>query len=501
MVIEIQLTNGRYHANPWGRHVNEGVAEWPPSPYRLIRALVDVWKRKFTHLQDDQVIPVLKKLSAENPVFHLPPASSSHIRSYLSLNDKNPFKKTLIFDAFISTKPGDRVLAKWENIELSAEEEEILQTLLQSMNYFGRSESWVKMGIVKDLEDPDEDYNCYPSTHHKYEAIKRADLVIAACCLDEEEYNQDPYIVETKGKSKIVDWFDALCMTSNDVIKQKISGPPLLKQVVYKRPDTAFEVIYARRCPQDAEDINTVIFALETKVPPSVTNTVIVSENFRKVLMGAHKRVMGDMGAVSPKFSGKNHDGSPLKGHRHVYILPVDENKDGKIDHIIVTLKNSRDQSLAFDGSELLAFDRIRLIKRDNRTDSPLDIKLIPIFWGKKSELDKYSSAVFESATPFIPPQHYRKGRGPLEDWLKNQLRIEAENHGFPEIKSIRLHSHPKHKWYHFYRTRKKDQNRPKRGYGFVIEFEETVRGPVALGYAGHFGLGLFVPASKNGGD
>jgi len=25
---------GRYHANPWGRHVNEGAVELPPSPWR-----------------------------------------------------------------------------------------------------------------------------------------------------------------------------------------------------------------------------------------------------------------------------------------------------------------------------------------------------------------------------------------------------------------------------------------------------------------------------------
>ena len=33
---------GRYHANPWGRHVNEGAVELPPSPWRLLRAVRDV---------------------------------------------------------------------------------------------------------------------------------------------------------------------------------------------------------------------------------------------------------------------------------------------------------------------------------------------------------------------------------------------------------------------------------------------------------------------------
>jgi len=45
LIIELAFLNGRFHATPWGRHVNEGAPEWPPSPYRLVRALYDTWKR------------------------------------------------------------------------------------------------------------------------------------------------------------------------------------------------------------------------------------------------------------------------------------------------------------------------------------------------------------------------------------------------------------------------------------------------------------------------
>jgi len=30
VTIKLNFPAGRYHATPWGRHVNEGVAEWPP---------------------------------------------------------------------------------------------------------------------------------------------------------------------------------------------------------------------------------------------------------------------------------------------------------------------------------------------------------------------------------------------------------------------------------------------------------------------------------------
>ena len=64
MPVTLKLTfpGGRYHATPWGRHVNEGVPEWPPSPWRLLRALVAVWKRTCPDLTQEQVQPVLAAL-------------------------------------------------------------------------------------------------------------------------------------------------------------------------------------------------------------------------------------------------------------------------------------------------------------------------------------------------------------------------------------------------------------------------------------------------------
>ena len=38
LLIEIHSPAGRFHATPWGRHVNEGAVEWPPSPWRFLRA-------------------------------------------------------------------------------------------------------------------------------------------------------------------------------------------------------------------------------------------------------------------------------------------------------------------------------------------------------------------------------------------------------------------------------------------------------------------------------
>jgi len=42
LALSFTFPGGRYHATPWGRHVNEADLEWPPSPWRIVRALIAV---------------------------------------------------------------------------------------------------------------------------------------------------------------------------------------------------------------------------------------------------------------------------------------------------------------------------------------------------------------------------------------------------------------------------------------------------------------------------
>ena len=45
IALSVRFIAGRYHATPWGHHVNEGLIEWPPSPWRILRALLASCKR------------------------------------------------------------------------------------------------------------------------------------------------------------------------------------------------------------------------------------------------------------------------------------------------------------------------------------------------------------------------------------------------------------------------------------------------------------------------
>ena len=48
--LKLRFPGGRYHATPWGHHVNEGLIEWPPGPWRLLRALIACGFSSHAHL-------------------------------------------------------------------------------------------------------------------------------------------------------------------------------------------------------------------------------------------------------------------------------------------------------------------------------------------------------------------------------------------------------------------------------------------------------------------
>src|SRR5262245_49842034 len=97
VAIGISFPGGRFHATPWGHHVNEGIPEWPPAPWRLLRALVAVWKRKLgSVLSQEQVQRVLQQLLPP-PEFVLPPAALGHTRHYMPLKYPDQGDRTKVF--------------------------------------------------------------------------------------------------------------------------------------------------------------------------------------------------------------------------------------------------------------------------------------------------------------------------------------------------------------------------------------------------------------------
>ena len=486
ITVELKFPSGMFHATPWGRNVNEGVPEWPPSPYRLVRALYDAWKRKRSEWQEAQVEPLLDALASEPPLFRLPPAGASHTRSFLSENDRDVTQRQLVFDAFVALGKESSIIIHWPKAELSDAQKKDLDELLSVVNYLGRSESWVTAKLSPQAADVE--WNCIPIIDSR--ELHDAKIVQVACSLPRSVYATKPLMVKAskRGKPKILGWLDALAMSASDVLDSKLSEPPAFQSVMYLRLANCFDAGPSHEGAKYEPNVTGVLYGMESKVLPPVTSTIEVSQKIRRKLMGIHKGIVGDPTRVSPKFSGKDIDGKPLKGHRHVYIMPMDMDKDGLLDHLLITCKEY------FDLEELLALDRLRSIWQASGRP---DIQLVALEWGKMGEIvGSEPNTRLTSATPFLPPRHYRKGRGEFGEWLKQEVAKAAEDHGLP--KPIRITIVPRLissrreiRWLEFRRNRKNEN--AQIGYGFELTFQEPVVGPVALGKDAHFGLGLFV--------
>lgn len=471
-MIAIRLTfpASRYHATPWGRHVNEGVAEWPPSPYRLLRALYDVWKRKCFELAEEDVRGVLEALAEAPPQFLLPAAVAMHTRSYLSSNAKDPTDKNLVFDPFLVLDRANACYLLWPELQASSGWVSTLKALLENLNYLGRSESWIQA----ELWDGAMEAAFACSAAEVAEAGH--ELTRVACAASAMEY---------EGKQP---WMEALTFSTSNLLKERASSPPLLRQVRYTMPKNAVMVDPPRRMDRKTDPVDAVLLGLDATVLPLVTTTLEVAEQVRVRLMGAHRKRMNGNGAeVSGLFSGKDADGKKRLDHGHLYILPLG-NGVGRIDRIL--LKNPL---RTFTEEELDAVRGVReLYQRDGRPS----VACVVTWQGElKCWGETRRSRTVESLTPFVPPRHWRKGRE-MSKFLEDEARRECRNHGISarliSVEACRLES--PFDVIEYRRNRKDDPVMP--GFALRLRFETEVATPFAIGYGAHFGLGQFGCAS-----
>lgn len=536
LAISIRFISGRFHATPWGRHVNEGAPEWPPSPWRLLRALVAMWKRKFEGdpaCPDDLVEKVLRAL-AQPPLFSLPRASTGHSRHYMPWYKKGPDDRTLVFDAFVVVEKSAEVIALWPNVTLDEQEQSALGRITANLGFLGRAESWVEACVLTDAETKRTRarVNCVPTNGQSADREQEAIRVLCADPATAFSNEYTPKLTNTGGRGKSKkqiaiplynpDWH--LCMETLDLRRENWSDPPGARWVTYLRSRHCFEVAPRKPARRTSGLAPTVArFVLDGAVLPLVEDTLRIAESARRTTMGVFRRMEERrlFGGPTPEgsplprsdvFSGKDADGEPLEGHRHAFYLPADEDGDGRLDHLTIVAE------MGFGPEEVKALDRMRQLKQDK--GEPLNLVLLAIGQTEVIAAEKTlgPATTWISATPFVATRH-QKTRGRKKDppellGLENQ-RAFARQVLIEEITRLRqccpdlpepISVEPlnaEHRlgacrlrpiqFKRFRRKRGDDGGRRAAG-AFRIVFSRAVRGPICLGHSCHFGLGLFVP-------
>lgn len=527
----LRFPGRRYHATPWGTHVNEGVIEWPPSPWRLLRALLATGYTRLGWPPDDplpEARSLLEKLAGTLPRYRLPLGIGTHSRHYMPIGtlDKGREKTTLVFDTWASIASGG-IAITWD-VMLAGDEATLLARLAENLGYLGRSESWVDgvvLGGDEDLPDGTDSWPCNGGADHRpgweqvsllapmppseYRAWREAILAdelrkLGIDVTKTRHTKQEQAKLEATPGAYPPDLVACLQAETGWLRGLGWSQPPGSRKVLYWRRADALEAgaPSARRTRPEPPPVECMLLALASASAnlhalPAITRTLPQAELFHRALVAHVSKQPGHSAVIT----GRAPDGTPLADrHQHAHVLPIDLDGDGHLDHILVWAPAGLDRG---------AQDAVRAVRRTFAKGGSGPLRVAIAAAGTLSNLrtlkppfaDSISailgaaagSSVWRSATPFVAPRFLKK-RG--ANTLEGQIRAELASRGLPPATHIEvldprepsiLHLR------HFVRVRRHgpppllDQ-----AWALEVRVAEPVIGPITLGYGSHYGLGLF---------
>jgi CRISPR-associated protein Csb2 len=524
IVLELSFPAGRFHATPWGRHVNEGAVEWPPTPWRLLRSIIATWHLKArTELSEETLRGLVAGLATRPPQYFLPRASNSHTRHFMPVVEGKREKRTKVFDTFVQLTPADSVLIGWDVI-LPSDQIAALRTLAERLGYFGRAESLVAARVREDIAQitvntlPLVDGADVPAHQELVRLLSpmhpaeyetwRAEFV--AKNVPPAEAPKKPASTKraskrTRDREIPADLFAALHADTADLQSAGWNLPPGAVLVNYLRPANAFAAAPCVPHPTGKSQPTVARYAVVSAASPRLSETVAVANRVHEALCKWSDQSDGPASV----FSGIGTTGMPLEGHRHAHIFCEANGKRDAITHITVWA------GMGFDEQACLALRRLNKVWGHGGHD--LRLVLIGLGQGDSFPDCKLfgSSKVWRSATPFVSTRHtkeFRDGRPKIDEtngWqigsaAHDLLRLLAMNFqtvraSIRQDKVITVHEAPDARTLRclqFQTIRHNGGGRRGHGEGgsFTVTFKEKVSGPLALGYGAHFGLGLFVP-------
>ena len=540
VALQIAFPARRYHATPWGCHVNEGLIEWPPSPWRLLRSFLATGYAKLGWPNEGAPAlarALIEKLAATLPRYRLPQAVGTHSRHYMPLaRFKNGREETtMVLDTWAQIERGS--IGVYWNVDLTAAEQALLEEIARELGYLGRSESWVDVTPIKNANASDFDVRPGEARDRPGTGWEQVSLLAPLPGSEYQSWRERTVqaaldslpVVNAKGKplskakqteqvqetqaSYPIDLIACLQVDTAWLHALGWNQPPGSQKVLYWRPASSLEGAAPRSIPRSPCPVvvELVLLSMATAsgnlhALPPITRTLPQGELLHQALL-AH----GPKGERPPEvLSGRDTSGKPLrdeKAHTHAHLIHLDLDGDGHLDHALVWAPRGLDDK----AQRIVRAVRWTFAKRTDplklalaAAGSRSDLSALPSPWGERLRAllgGAKGARRWRSITPFVPPRFLKpRGRNSLE----GQVAAELRGRGFSEpvcIRCIDPHADDDlvRKSRHFVRRRTRRQAPAPpvdRGFMLELEFSEAVLGPIAIGYGSHFGLGLFATST-----
>lgn len=487
--LEVRFLAGRFHATGWHHAHNEGVPEWPPSPWRVLRALVSAAYAE--DLSVAEVEPLIEKLRSL-PRYRLPLAVDAHTRHYMPDTDDASHTRAKVFDPFVAIEGGARdpqpVTMAWAD-ELTEAEHALLARLVRRVSYLGRAESWAELKLV-DVQDGT--WDCWPD---EVASGSSATTLLALSTADElAAWAGDQPKPAKKARDVPRSLWDVLTFEAERYRDEGWSDVPGTRRVryVFARPPFRRATV-PRPAAKDLPRPTVARFAIRSAVLPRMHEAVAIGERLRVAAMSQSRRMSGD---ARPVFSGH---GQGRSDHQHAMYLATSEDRrnPGFIDHLVISAR------AGFDDEDVVALQRLRRVWGRGGHD----LELILVGLGQPSDFGGVASPrspalgegrIWESVTPFVPTRHPKVVRGVEVERVEDQIKRASEQLLGVTPTEVSPFGN-RDEWSRFRRRRLDGggSRGPDRAYGARLVFEQPIQGPVALGYGCHFGLGLFQPVAR----
>ncbi len=459
---------GRYHATPWGRHVNEGAVEVPPAPWRVLRTLYAVWRTRVPELSEDTVHGLLAALAVP-PIFHVPRHAPGHTRHYYPDTAIDPKTgqsgRDRTLDAFVVFERDADLAVEWP-VDLPADQHAALARLAGSIPYFGRADS-VCSGTVP--------RSWTPEAHETWVPLDVADDIAPDATATAVLAPTLPLDVAT------------LLVTPAQV---RAVGLPLprgthllgYQQITAPAPPR-------RRATATGPAPTAVRFTLLQAGLPPETDALVYTDLLRQAALHrlGHRpegTVLGGRGATGDKATGD---------HSHAHFLPLTEGR--RLTGLVAWAPGG------FPPDELKALTGLRELRSGHHDDWRATIRVAGT--GDIADAAPELGADrghrgWRSTTPFTPAR-FPKRRTEQADHVAGEVRRELRYRGIDTDCDVELVAG---NWTAFRRYRPSSQRRNDGRQGRArqpsalvrLTFTEPVTGPITLGHLAHFGLGLFIP-------
>jgi CRISPR-associated protein Csb2 len=439
---------------------------------------------------------------------------------------------TLVFDTFVAVGRSDPLVVGRPDAILEPPDRAALGHLVAHLATLGRAEGWVHAELA-DVARPPADWNARPRSHDSPGADGRPVLCPdPASSLGHDHYPaHDPrkLLLGLRPDDRLFDcprWH--LCLDTQTVHAERWPALPGARWVPYSVRDQESGVRSLRLgvrahgsedglIPQPPSRRGPTVarLLLDGPVLPLVTDTVRVAGAVRAAAMSqfqAWARRHPDRAAAfrrpdrpdafaSPVLSGKDRAGVMRADHGHAYYLPTAEG-DGddrrRITHVTVRAADG------FGPGEVAALTGLRRLRL---AADELRVQLVGL--GRPADFTHplfRTGRVWRSMTPFVGPSH--TGRHAPERYLRKAVRKEVRRRverGLLPAEPTAIELLPAGQCpvpalrYRRHRNREGDRKEDRPAAFLRLTFAEPVAGPIALGYASHFGLGLFVPGDAAG--